>query len=482
LSSETEIKLDLSQETFNALVGSDLLREPDKVLHQTSTYFDTADRRLWKEGYTLRIRQVGDARTQTLKASGPNRSLFARSEWETPLQEDEPVIDHTSPLGELRDKLKLEPMFDVVIARRLWNVVENGSRLEVVMDEGEAVAGDRCSSIREVEIELKDGNPSDLFVFARKIDEVARFRFGVRSKAERGFDLVEAQKTVIKAEPVHLEQSMKAAAAFQAIALSCIRQFRLNEEILLLRRNPEALHQTRVALRRLRSAFSLFKPIIPGDEPKRLKEELRWLAAVLGEARNIDVLLAKAAENDLVSKLKTARAATYRDAVDGLESSRARAVMLDLIYWLECGDYLPGNGAASADAASARDFAIRVLEKQRKRLKKDGSALAKVDDHQRHEVRKDAKKFRYAAEFFASLFDDKRGSRRHKRFLAAMGSLQDELGALNDLATGPEVLEKHGLSDHPARDTVVSHDEKAALIAEAQAAVDEVLDTKRFWR
>lgn len=483
LSSETEIKIDLSEEAVDSLVGSDLLGEPGKVLKQRSTYFDTKDRRLWQEGYTLRIRKVGDAHTQTVKATGPAGSLFARSEWETPVEGDEPVLDHTSPLiGEFGKDLLLEPVFDVLVERRQWDRNENGSRIEVVIDRGKVVSGDRLALIREGEVELKDGNPSDLFVFTRKIDAVTGFRFGVRSKAERGFALIEARKSVFKSERFHLDMDMNAASAFRAIAFSCVRQFRLNEDALLQTRNPEALHQARVALRRLRSAFSLFKAVIPGDEPQRLKEELRWMAAVLGEARNLDVLLGKATDADLVSKLKTARDATYRDAIDALNSSRTRALMLDLLEWLECGDYLSGNGNGSADVASARDFAARALDKQRKRIKKDGQGLAKVDDEHRHEVRKDAKKFRYAAEFFASLFDDKRGARRHKKFLVEMEALQDHLGALNDLATGPDVLEKHGLADHPAKESVVSHADKEALIDMAQAWVDKVLGTKRFWR
>ncbi|MHC2297992.1 CHAD domain-containing protein [Rhizobium mongolense] len=161
--------------------------------------------------------------------------------------------------------------------------------------------------------------------------------------------------------------------------------------------------------------------------------------------------------------------------------SRTRALLLDLLQWLECGEYLPGNGASSADIPKARDFAAGALEKQRRRLKRDGKALAEVDDEHRHEVRKDAKKFRYAAEFFGSLFNDKRGSRRQKKFVVAMEVLQDDLGALNDLATGPDVLVRHGLDQHPARDTVVFHAEKDKLIETAQASVDEMLDAKRFW-
>jgi len=156
--------------------------------------------------------------------------------------------------------------------------------------------------------------------------------------------------------------------------------------------------------------------------------------------------------------------------------------MLDMINWLECGDYLPGNGPVSPDVPSVQDFAARALEKQRKRLKRDGSALAKADDEHRHDVRKDAKKLRYAAEFFASLFDDKRGVRRRKKFLAAIEALQEELGALNDLVTSPEVLKKHGLADHPASGSVVSDRDKAGLLGKAQSAVDEMLDIKRFWR
>jgi triphosphatase len=483
VSSETEIKLDLSDEATESLLGSHLLGEPAKIVKQRSIYFDTRDRALWQEGYTLRIRQVGEARMQTVKATGPARSLFARSEWETPIEGDEPVLDHTSPLiGEFGANLKLEPVFDVLIERRQWDLGENGSRIEVVIDQGEVISGDRRSHICEAEVELKDGKTSDLFVFTRKIDGVTGFRFGVRSKAERGFLLTEAQQKVFKAERVDLEPDMNAASAFQAIALSCIRHFRLNEDVLHQKPNADALHQARVALRRLRSAFSLFKAYIPGDEPQRLKEELRWVATVLGEARNVDVLVAKATDADLVSRLKVAKEAAYRDAIEALGSSRSRALMLDLFEWLECGEYLLGSRSGIADIPSARDFAARVLEKQCKRIKRDGHNLARVDDDHRHEVRKVAKKLRYAAEFFVSLFENKRGARRHRKFLAAMEALQDELGALNDLAAGPEVLEKHGLAEHPARASVVSHADKEALIENAQASVDDLLDAKRFWR
>ncbi|MBB4568935.1 CHAD domain-containing protein [Rhizobium leucaenae] len=481
--SEIELKLELSTKAARRLLGFNPLTNPDKVLKQTSTYFDTGDHKLLQKGFTLRVRRTGDVHVQTVKAVGQSQSLFARSEWETPIEGDKPVVDDSSPLKtEFGEELAVSPAFNVEIERRVWTVEENGSRIEVVIDQGSVVSGDRNSAVREAELELKDGNQRDLFVFARKIEAVAPIRFGVRSKAERGFALIEQQKSVFKAEPIHLDQNMHASDAFQTIAASCFRHFRLNEDVLLRQRNAEALHQARVGLRRLRSDFSLFKRMLPGDEPQRLKDEFRWLTGVLGEARNLDVLLAKATDPDLRGRLKDAREAAYDEAVEGLNSSRARALMLDFNEWLRCGEYLSLPETEDVRGLQASEFAEMALDRMRKKLKKHGQVLAKVDDHQRHEARKDAKKLRYAAEFFESLFDDKRGVRRHRRFIGAMEKLQDHLGSLNDLATGPNVLSKHGLTDHPASDSVLSHTDKDASIDDSQVSLDDVLDAKRFWR
>lgn len=114
----------------------------------------------------------------------------------------------------------------------------------------------------------------------------------------------------------------------------------------------------------------------------------------------------------------------------------------------------------------------------RKKLKKHGRALAKVDDEHRHQVRKDAKKLRYGAEFFGSLCDANNKTRRHRKFLAAMSTMQDCLGDLNDLATGAGCAQRAWTGKPLARDTVISHADKDALIVAAQGAVDDVLDAK----
>ncbi|RWX74831.1 CHAD domain-containing protein [Neorhizobium lilium] len=481
---EVELKLEIDAAGFERLVSSNLLGDPDETVQQTSNYFDTSDNAFFAEGFTLRIRKVGAARTQTVKATGPTASIFARSEWEIPVTGDRPVIDHTSPLiNEFGDQANdVRPKFDVVNERRIWNVTENGSNIEVALDRGSVRSVDREAPILELELELKDGKPEDLFSLARKIEGIVPVRFGVLSKAERGFRLLEAERGVVKAEPIELDRRASACQAFQTIASSCFRQFRLNETILRSRKNEDSLHQARVALRRLRSAITLFKPMLLDDEAKRLSADFRWLAGVLGEARNLDVLLPKAKAGELRDSLTEKRATAYDHVIEALDSSRARALMLDFNRWLHCGDYLSNGATTDARERPAGQFAAEALGKARKKLKKHGQDLSGVDDEHRHEARKDAKKLRYAAEFFRSLFPDKRGMRRYKRFVVAMEALQDELGALNDLATGPDVLEGHGLRGHAGADNLIVHADKAKLIRTAQDALDDVLDAKRFWR
>jgi len=478
---ETELKLELSSESADTLLASDLFGGEPQVVQQNSIYFDTPDHALRAAGYSLRIRKEGEARKQTVKATKASTAgLFARSEWEFPVERDEPVIDHVTPLrGELGPIVDhLAPQFNVRVTRHKWTLTEAQSEIEVVLDIGVAEVGDRQTPICEIELELKDGNLQGLLILARKIEATVPFSFGVMAKSERGYRLLDPVQGSVKAEPVELDRQMSPINAFQAIAYSCLRHFRLNETIFATRQNAAALHQTRVALRRLRSAYSLFKPIIRDTEATRLQDELKWLASVLGEARNIDVLLADSNSAAFQAALLQARTSAYRDATAALESSRARALMLDMQEWLACGPYLSDRPAEGAGLTSV-EFAAASLDRLRKKIKKHSGDLAKADDEHRHQVRKDAKRLRYAAEFFASLFDTKKSLRRYKRFISSMEALQDQLGVLNDMATKPQVFENLGIEPDMAPSDKASKDK---LLDKAEGAVEDLLEAKRFWR
>lgn len=483
---EVELKLELTPEGADALAASDLMPGAPAVVQQRSIYFDTPAEDLRAAGFSFRVRKSGEKRIQTVKATGASAAgLFARPEWEQPVGDDLPVLDDTTPvkafLGVKAEDLR--PVFEVVVERRIWMVSHEGAEIELALDRGEIVAGERRMLLCEVELELKSGPAAALFAFARRIDAtVTPLRLGVLSKAERGYRLLGPVMRAVKAEPVGLTTDMTAAVAFQRIAVACLRQFRMNEA-LLPGGDSESVHQARVALRRLRSALTIFKPMLEGDAFDRLRDELRWLSAVLGAARDLDVLIARTEAGALRTGLEQARRQASEQALTALEAPSARALLLDLAQWLACGDWLTRPSSAELRDQPVRDFAASALDRFRRKVRKGGRDLADVDDEARHAVRKDAKKLRYAAEFFAPLFEGKRQKRRCKRFIAALETLQDRMGALNDIVSTPETLARIGLEEHAGAASLhAAAGDKASLIEAAAEAHDAFADAKRFWR
>lgn len=484
MAEEIEYKLDVAADAAAALAGSDLLADPSADVQQHSRYFDTPDHKLAQGGFSVRIRRTGKKRVQTVKAAGQSTAgLFARGEWERTVRNDAPILDDTTPVKAFlgANTGELAPVFDVHIRRRTWTILEDNAEIELALDVGEVLFEDRKAPVSEIELELKKGSATALFALARKLDVVTPVRLGVLTKSQRGYRLAKPGSTVFKAEKVTLSHDMTTAEAYRHIAQACIRQFRLNEPY-IGGSETGALHQARVALRRLRSAFTIFTPILGDGTALRLREELRWLASELGHARNLDVLSVRFSGSPLFDRIEAARETAYDDVATTLASRRARMLMLDLSEWLATGDMSAVETTADLRARPARAFATTALDRFRKKVKKGGRDLIAMDDEARHDLRKDAKKLRYAAEFFSALFDDDRSKRRYKRFISALEQLQDRLGLLNDIATAPLVLEEIGLED--AADPIVSPGNgraKSKLLKSAQKAHDALLDTKRFW-
>jgi CHAD domain-containing protein len=112
-----------------------------------------------------------------------------------------------------------------------------------------------------------------------------------------------------------------------------------------------------------------------------------------------------------------------------------------------------------------------------------GRGLGEQEDAARHQLRKDTKKLRYAAEFFASLFEGKRQKRRYGRFLETLEALQDKLGLLNDAVSAPELLARFGLDKDPeAMSLLAPAEDKESLVEAAADAHDAFADAKPFWR
>ncbi|MEH3116750.1 MAG: CHAD domain-containing protein [Methylorubrum populi] len=507
---EIELKLECEPSDLAALQDHPLLRAAavQGEAQLASVYFDTPDRQLLEARLGLRVRESGGRFVQTLKADGDG--LFDRPEWERPVEGPEPdraVLADTPFARRIDADAALEPLFTTRITRRTYLIEQGSSRIEVALDTGRIEApadGDRSLPICEVELELKQGTASDLFALAHAVAALVPVRLGVRSKAERGYALAAGETDrVRKAEAVPLREDMSAADSFRAVAHACLRHMRLNEDILLRGRDADALHQMRVAIRRLRSAFSLFGDLVDDPLGARIRQELKEVTEPLGRARNLDVFLAtvlpaeRARHPDetgllgLERQLEEERLSAYRDVSALIGSDAWRMLLLDLVGWINAGPWLrdDGPGRASLRDEPARVFAARELDRRRRQVKKRGRHLDDLDPEERHRVRIAAKKLRYGAEFFAALYPGKKAGKRHSAFGKALSNLQDELGALNDIATGHEIV--RDLADAPAGAatlfaagmTAADIEARSRKLLEAAAgAHEDLVDTKPFWR
>ncbi|WP_232631031.1 CYTH and CHAD domain-containing protein [Methylobacterium sp. Leaf118] len=507
---EIELKLECELSDLATLEDHPLLREVEARSESelASVYYDTPGRTLRKAGLGLRVRTVEGRFVQTLKADGDG--LFDRPEWEQAIGGSDPdraALVDTPAAALLDDDAVLEPRFTTAVRRRTALVRQGSSTVEVALDTGRIVApaaGDRIVPICEIELELKKGEASDVFALAHAIAALVPVRVGVRSKAERGEALAAGEiDRVRKSEPVPLREEMSAGDAFRAIAHACLRHMRLNEALLLQGRDADALHQMRVGLRRLRSAFSLFGDLVEDPVGERIRADLKRVTEPLGRARNLDVFLATTlpAERErhpdevgllgLERQLEAARSRAYAEVETLLGSDAWRTLILDLAGWINAGPWLrddaPGRTALRDEPA--RDFAARELDRRRRQVKRRGRHLDDLSPEERHRVRIAAKKLRYGAEFFAALYPGKKAGKRHAAFAEALSELQDQLGALNDIATADEVL-REVAGTAPGASTLFAAGMTAAdvearsrkLLVAAAESHEDLADAKPFWR
>ena len=216
---------------------------------------------------------------------------------------------------------------------------------------------------------------------------------------------------------------------------------------------PVPVHQMRVATRRLRSALSIFRRAAACPEMAPLGPALRQAATCLGAARDWDVFLtgtgaqvATLFPDDrrvaaLLAASRRRRAAAYGALRAHLASVEFRQATLQLA----CAAALrPWDGRdAAQDAvlqAGTEAFAAGVLARRRRRVQRAGRGLRRLSVPELHELRKDCKRLRYAAEFFQPLFPAKAG----RRFVRRLAELQEALGVLNDGAAAAGLLAQLG--------------------------------------
>jgi triphosphatase len=299
MGSEIELKFQVSPQEMKRLSAARSLcpidaktTEAEKLL---SVYFDTVDRRLRRKGISLRVRHKGDERVQTIKTQ-TSGIPFSRGQWEHKIDGDQPDLRFIrgTPLAQLRTKKlssALSPIFVTQVCRVTRLLNEDGSRIEMALDEGSVRAGRKTELISEVELELKRGRVLELFKLAKRIGSLVPAKLAFKSKSERGYELLaDATVSFRVADEINLKSDMSTGKAFQVIGRSILRHV-VDNESAVRKGDSEGVHQMRVGLRKLRAAISIFAELLNDGQTERIASEVIWMTGELGPARDLDVYI-----------------------------------------------------------------------------------------------------------------------------------------------------------------------------------------------
>jgi len=213
-------------------------------------------------------------------------------------------------------------------------------------------------------------------------------------------------------------------------------------------RDPEALHDFRVALRRSRSALRRLRRLLPPEPCARFSSELRWLAEITSELRDLDVALeqypsriaplgqdARKALAPYRAHLTKLRANARKRLLRALDSPRYRELLQGWPAFLAEPGAVPG-------VPDLAPLAGRILKRLCRRVLRQGRAIGDDSpDEALHELRKSCKKLRYLLEFFRTLYPEKPVA----GLLGKLKSLQDCLGAHQDAGVQQQKLREAGI-------------------------------------
>jgi len=284
-----------------------------------------------------------------------------------------------------------------------------------------------------------------------RISDACGLTLGPQTKSERGY-LLAAQKRpkAVRAGAMALAEGAATEHLIGAILGDTIEQFVANWPGFLQAEQPEAVHQMRVALRRLRAAIKLFQREFPCSEFARFEQRARDIASAMGLARDMDAFIdlvesgpQAALPNDahfagLLEGAARRRMEGYAQVREVLLAPATTRFVLELHAltlrrsWRGALD-VTGLGKLSEPAPV---FAARTLERLHKRARKRGKDLEHLTPEDRHRLRIAFKDLRYAAEFFAPLYSQKSA----RSFTRTLGGLQDVFGAYNDTISAHAIV------------------------------------------
>ncbi|MBU4612140.1 CHAD domain-containing protein [Achromobacter sp. GG226] len=503
---EQEIKLFVPP-AARAAVRASLAKLPGpRRVRMRAMYFDTVDRGLARQRAAVRLRQEGRQWVQTFKMAGADAVSRLELNHDRPGPELDLSVYAGTPAEAVFAQLQSELIlrYETDVMRLVREIRVRRTNIEIAYDVGVVKAGRFSAGIDEIEFERTAGWLDGVFHVAADWSAQHGLVLDARSKAERGDALARAEATVMAAAPEDQGEAEQAelarlglpvgaekfaldadVGAPEALARICLAAYdQIVRNAVLIATVPgdaaEHVHQLRVGIRRLRSAWRFFRgwAELP---PAAVEEGAKRYFAAFGEARDADVMdgtVLPMLERAGMPPLPRRNDAQPVPATSLVVDPGFQTWMLELLQWISQPPRLPA-AAEGTEAAPLVSLAARRLRKWHRELVRDGAGFTALPEEQQHTLRKEAKRLRYALGFVRNLFD----ADRTKAYLKALSALQDLLGELNDLAVArPHFLTRaHG---EPAAWFAVGWiaARSETLATQAEAALIELGKTKPFWK
>lgn len=440
--------------------GVDGLVGPEELVLAT-VYFDTADLRLAAAGVTLRHLQGGDPDGWHLRfpVDGDHRDqVRVRDDRQDRRRRLRPPAELVAQTRAFTRDAVLTQVATIATTRRWWRLVDQTGTTTAVLVDDHVVAhrtgaDTTATSWRELGVEVgTSGDPDLLDGLDRQLSDAGIHRAAAATKLAR----VLGERVDRAPEPRRFtRRSMVADVVLDYVADQAAA---LRHADPLVRRNePDAVHHMRVVTRRLRSALQAYDRVVDRDHTRDLTDELRWLAGVLGVARDLEVLRERCehAVAELPDELVLGPVvAGIPRSFAGREASARAAVLAALdgdryLALLVAVDRLLADPPLTRYAARPVGRVVpTVVKRHRRRIERHlrraaGHEAGPERDVELHDARKAAKKLRYAVEAVAPVLGGpaRRIGKRAK-------ALQQLLGEHHDAVTARPVLRELAVRAH----------------------------------
>ncbi len=303
---ETELKLSCADERvweqIMAAVALATVAVPGSEITQRleARYFDTPSHALQKAKLAYRVRREGENWVATVKDSGSSKGgLHARQEWNQIVAHNEPDIQVFSAmeigpvLQETIGDENLEPILITSFERRKVDVVmSDGSTIEVAADKGAIIAGEQTAPILEIELELKTGEASALFVLGAALAKEFPLLPESKSKFYRG--LLLAGLSAERPKKNHLplvDKGKPIGEALRNVLVELVMHvFTAQQAFLENFQQPGVARELWVALCRLQSVLTFSEPLAVIKRYSVYQDELGKWGKTIADLQELDVL------------------------------------------------------------------------------------------------------------------------------------------------------------------------------------------------